>query len=222
VKKTVKRGPDKKPRKVGGAAVTVPPDTETPTPEPSPTGRKKRPLDTIAPKGTPAGDTVANMTVAMFIFYLALGHDAAAAAKKVGRSKSWGSLLLRENPEIAEGLERYRREAVDESLIDWKDMLPRAKRRMAQMIDSLDEKVAFWACKYVVERMEGRVPQTINVETTDTGLSLASIAVRFAMSLHILRGVPLSAALEYAAKNADEVTQWGRERGSLPPGRDVG
>lgn len=46
----------------------------------------------------------------------------------------------------------------------YREMHPRALARLNQLVDSDDEKVALRACEIVCERVEGKVPQALNLD----------------------------------------------------------
>jgi hypothetical protein len=155
-----------------------------------------------------------NTKLAIFVASLVLTDgNITEASKSAGIGKSTGYTYCRRYPEIQEKLREARATVVSEALQDWKDMANEARGRIRELMRSVDERVATANAQYVVDRVEGRPKQGIDVDMPDAREETASALVAFAMAYALEQGATLEAALTYARENEEEVQTWLEEYG---------
>jgi hypothetical protein len=151
----------------------------------------------------------------MFVVQLALNAgNASEAARSIGWSASQGRMLTHRYP----GLRDLARSAVDAAahttVRRWVDMHAKALRTIDDlMTNAEDERTRLHAALAVVERVEGRVPQKVELDEPDPRDVFASTTVRFATAYHLLRGVELADAMLYAEKHPEVVEAWAKRHG---------
>jgi hypothetical protein len=158
----------------------------------------------------------------MFVVQLALNAgNASEAARSIGWSASQGRMLIQRYP----GLRGLANNAFDVTAATtvrrWVDMHAKALHTINDiMTNAQDERTRLQAALAVVQRVEGRVPQKVELDEPDPRDIFASMTVRFATAYHLLRGVELSDAMLYAEKHPEVVEAWAKRHGLVFAARD--
>lgn len=155
-----------------------------------------------------------------FAVQLALtNRNIAAASRAIGWTPEKGRRIVRDNPQILEVAAQATELAARHTLKKWTDLHAAAIEKIESLMSSADdEKVQLKAAEMVIERVEGRVPQKVEVEDDDIRDLLAQVTMRFIAALQYAKGLSYAEAALYADKNPEQVEKWGRDKGLLVAG----
>jgi molybdopterin-binding protein len=172
----------------------------------------------IAAAGLPA-----DPQLLMFVVQLVLhGGNASEAARSLGWSAQTGRKYVAKYPglrDLAMDATTLQSKAV---VRRWADSHATAIQKIHDLMnDAEDERVQLQAALAVVERVEGKVPQKVEVETDDPADIFASVVTRFVTALHLQKGMGVAAAMMYAEQHPDAVEEWGRRHGLLTAGAET-
>ena len=151
--------------------------------------------------------------------YLANGN-ASAAARQIGWSDRKGRKFVEEHPELLELIEQAAGRLADHQLIEWQAMQMEARQTIRANLKAEDERTRQRAAEFIIERVEGKAPQTVVHETPQ--VEWTSVLFRFLAAMHLHRGISIGEALSYAEGHPEEVEAWGQSRGLLPAGTQTG
>jgi hypothetical protein len=158
----------------------------------------------------------------MFVVQLTLhSGNASEAARALGWSPSNGRRIIQQYPglrAIAQDAAALQSKAV---VRRWADSHAVAIQKIHDLMDSEDPNVQLKAALAIVDRIEGKVPQKIEVEQTDPADIFASIVTRFVTALHVQRGMEVASAMLYAEQHPEIVEQWAAQHGLLTSGAEV-
>jgi len=150
--------------------------------------------------------------IGLFVAELALrGGRVAEAARAAGLSDSYGRTLLHRYPEIRERTRRFWDERMEAGIAGWTAMHPRSLEVIAELLENPDPHIRLKAAMLVIERNEGRAPQTVDRPDADDEDLEFPLRHRFAYALFVQGEAPsLEAALQYAEEHMDQAEEWWR------------
>lgn len=151
-----------------------------------------------------------NPKLGLFVAGLTL-HDGnvEAAADEVGWTKGYGRRLMKRYPEIRAAVVRAQEKTQQSVRERWARMHDRALQRISEHVENEDPRISLEACKVVVERVEGRPRQGIDLNLIEREEdAMESVRYRFALSLATEYSWELEYALQYADEHPDEMQEW--------------
>jgi len=153
------------------------------------------------------------------------GGNAKSAAVDVGLAPGTGSRWLKERKVIREAYEQFLR-GTQNRMQDWSELLPRAQRRLVDLMDNKNGTVALGAVREIMARGLGPVVQKIDAVVRHEE-ELTDVQLQAAVSLMASRGLTWSEAAAYVRDNPEEVRAWAlqvaqsRQGLVLPAGGEV-
>lgn len=160
-----------------------------------------------------------NPKLGLFVHQLTMNDgDYRAAAEAVGWTRGYGTRLKKRYPEIQAIVTRLFEATAVSIREQWARMHTVAMARAAELLGSDDERVVLETIKLVVERVEGRPRQGVDLSLVEREEDkLESVRYRFALALsHHKAGMTLEAALQYADEHPDDVEAWwGHQQGDF-------
>ena len=137
---------------------------------------------------------------------VANGGNATAAARAVGYHPDHGRRLVSRDATVRATLDRMQDETQAE-LREWVDLAPRAQERLAELVESPDEKVALAAAREILDRAIGKAPVKVE-KTVEHRTGLTEIELQCVLSLMAAYKLSLLEAQEYVRSNPVEVQEW--------------
>lgn len=134
------------------------------------------------------------------------GGNAKAAAVDVGLDPGTGSRWLRERKVIREAYEQFLRSS-QSRMQDWGELIPRAQRRLVDLMDHRNGTVALGAVREIMARGLGPVVQKIDAVVRHDE-ELTDVQLQAAVSLMASRGLTWTEAATYVRDNREEVAAW--------------
>lgn len=155
-----------------------------------------------------------NPRMAMFVAELRVnGGDTQKAATAAGyKDPEYGAQILRRYPDLArtipEEQERRTVEVVDEWVAGHRDAIRTIHKLMMDQ-KGTPPNVRLDAAKFWVERLEGKAPQSIDMQIREMEQDREkSVTFRFAYAIFHSKGWEIERALAYARDNPEQVRAW--------------
>lgn len=155
-----------------------------------------------------------------FAIQLAMTNgNVAESARAVGWSPDRGRRYVRDNPDVYDVARQAVGITTKQTLKRWADLHADAMDKIENLMKfAEDERVQLKAAEDVIERVEGKVPQKVDIDETDIRDILAHVTMRFITAVHLTQGMTYAEAKLYADKNPEQVQAWGRARGLIKAG----
>lgn len=145
--------------------------------------------------------------------------NASEAARNIGEAGSWGRSIIKKFPELREFAQKAVGRWADGKLSEWADMHAEARETIRENLKCDDERTRQRAAEYIVERVEGKVPDRVVDETPKVNLN--TVYWRFVGSVVVYKGWSLAQATAYADEHPEELEKWGKSRGLLPDAQEI-
>lgn len=158
------------------------------------------------------------MKHAAFIAALALnGGKIKEAAEQTGTDYDYARQLVSRHPEIGEAIHQAT-ETVQHTLRSWGDYMAEAQERLAKHMRSFDEDVSLKATIEMLNRVEGKPRQSVElkVEEKETGLTTVGMRAIAALLIHG-RVSTYAEAAEWVERNPEAVEQWAAQNTGPTP-----